>query len=88
MPTEHTAIHAELPKKLGGRNKKNPSSDTTPPEQRELYGENITGFCEVVVDLNAIRGFKLVNKQDIPKPCTVMLRYKRLTQVTTVKVTD
>jgi len=31
-------------------------------------------------------GFKLVNKQDIPKPCTVLLRYKKLTKVTTVNV--
>ena len=59
LPTEHTAIHAApascnsvAGKKSGGRKKENPTS----PEQRELYGENITGFCEVVVDLNAIRG--------------------------------
>ncbi len=30
--------------------------------------------------------FKPVNKHEIPKPCTVLLRYKRNTQVTTVKV--
>lgn len=31
-------------------------------------------------------GFKLVNKQDIPKPCTVNLRYKRNMNVAVVKV--
>ena len=31
-------------------------------------------------------GFKLVNIEDIPKPCTVNLRYKRNTKVATVKV--
>lgn len=30
--------------------------------------------------------FKLVNKQSIPKPCTVLLRYKRLTQVASINV--
>lgn len=59
LPTEHTAIHAApasckpvAGKKSGGRNKKSP----TFPEQRELYGESITGFSEVIIDLNAIRG--------------------------------
>jgi len=31
-------------------------------------------------------GFKYVGKKDIPKPCTVILRYKRNTSLTTVKV--
>ena len=31
-------------------------------------------------------GYAYVNKRDIPKPCTVLLRYKKLTQVTTVNV--
>jgi hypothetical protein len=31
-------------------------------------------------------GFKPVNKNDIPKPCTVLLRYKRNTKVTSLKV--
>lgn len=31
-------------------------------------------------------GFKPVNVKDIPKPCTVMLRYKRNTMVTSVQV--
>mgnify|MGYP000891311667 FL=1 len=52
LPTEHTAIRAELPKNRGGRKKENPS----PPEQRELYGENISGFSEVTIDLDMIRG--------------------------------
>lgn len=30
--------------------------------------------------------FHVVNKQDIPKPCTVNLRYKKKTQVAVVKV--
>lgn len=56
LPTEHTAIRAELPKNRGGRKKGNPNAATASPEQRELYGENITGFSEVVIDLDAIRG--------------------------------
>ena len=31
-------------------------------------------------------GFKPVNLSDIPKPCTVLLRFKRNTGVTSVKV--
>lgn len=31
-------------------------------------------------------GFKYVNKADIPKPCTVNLRYKRLMNIAVVKV--
>jgi hypothetical protein len=32
-------------------------------------------------------GFALVNKQDVPKPCTVLLRYKGSRSVASVKVT-
>jgi hypothetical protein len=32
-------------------------------------------------------GFALVNKPDIPKPCTVLLRYKAGRSVASVKVT-
>jgi hypothetical protein len=33
-------------------------------------------------------GFKYVNNKDIPKPCTVMLRYKGNTKVTTIEVKE
>lgn len=31
-------------------------------------------------------GFKPINRQDIPKPCRVMLRYKRLTRTVVLEV--
>jgi len=33
-------------------------------------------------------GFKPVNRQDIPKPCRVVLRYKRLTRTAVLEVKE
>ena len=99
LPTEHTAIHAApascnrvAGKKSGGRKKKTPSSDTTPPEQRELYGESITGFSEVIVNLNVIRGLcydaaRSKSQRVHAGPVTVIFRGER-TVITEKELTN
>ena len=58
------------------------------------YGRDYKSKAEVIAAWNAGKdfegdyqlGFKPVNREDIPKPCTVNLRYKRNTQIAVVKV--
>lgn len=64
-------------------------------ELTPAYGRDYKNKKEVVADWNSGKdfegdyqlGFKPVNKDDIPKPCTVLLRYKKNTMVIAVKVT-
>lgn len=41
-------------------------------------GKDFIGDCQL--------GFQYVNREDIPKPCTVMLRYRHNTMVTPMEV--
>lgn len=62
-------------------------------ELTPAYGRDYKTKAEVIAAWKADKdfegdyqlGFKPVNRQDIPKPCTVMLRYKRNTMVASVK---
>lgn len=64
-------------------------------ELTPAYGRDYKTKAEVVAAWEAGKdfngdyqlGFKLVNKQDVPKPCTVNLRYKGNRNVAVVKVT-
>lgn len=63
-------------------------------ELTPVYGRDYKTKAEVVAAWEAGRdfegdyalGFKLVNKEDIPKPSTVNLRYKQNRKVAVVKV--
>lgn len=62
-------------------------------ELTPAYGRDYKTKAEVIAAWKADKdfegdyqlGFKPVNRQDIPKPCSVMLRYKRNTMVAMVK---
>ena len=63
-------------------------------ELTPVYGRDYKNKTEVVAAWNEGEdfegdyqlGFKLVNRHDIPKPCTVNLRYKANTHIAVVKV--
>lgn len=62
-------------------------------ELTPAYGRDYMTKAEVIAAWKADKdfegdyqlGLKPVNRQDIPKPCTVMLRYKHNTMVASVK---
>ncbi len=62
-------------------------------ELQPAYGRDYKSAKDVKTAFNEGRdfdgdhqlGFKLVNKSDLPKGCTVLLRYQRNTKVTNLK---